>query len=198
MIRDLNKRERVDIFKDDAGTRRVLLGKGSNGFYGLKVSPEGVDVYTATDDQLIFNSDQNVFKIDTILTGSIAVDFALAAGPGADAGFSQTSTNSLVLPHGLSHIPVVSIFMYDSTAYVPVTNGGLLKSVGFSTTNPLVAFQAATVGSMATAYWDVNVDATNVTISGRRSGFQRAGVGVGAQTYPSAALKVYCLQETAN
>ena len=62
-ILELKNNETTQIFKDDTGTRRVLLGKGNDGFYGLKVSSEGTDVFTAADDELIFNSNQNVFKI---------------------------------------------------------------------------------------------------------------------------------------
>lgn len=68
-ILELKNREVTEFFKDDTGTRRVLFGKGANGFYGLKVSPANVDVFTATDDQLIFNSAQNVFKI--VATGTV-------------------------------------------------------------------------------------------------------------------------------
>jgi type II secretory pathway pseudopilin PulG len=84
LARTLKGRQRTEIFKDDAGTRRVLLGKGANDFYGLKVSPEGTDVYDASDDQLIFNSDQNVFKI-------VATDTVTVPDPG-----SGTSTSSSI------------------------------------------------------------------------------------------------------
>lgn len=57
-IGELNNRDSVLIFKDDVGTRRVLLGKG-NDFYGIKVSKTGSDVYSATDDELLFSSSFN-------------------------------------------------------------------------------------------------------------------------------------------
>jgi hypothetical protein len=52
----------TQVFKD-AKDRRVLLGRGKDDFYGLKVSKPGFDVYSASDDNLIFNSNNNVFKI---------------------------------------------------------------------------------------------------------------------------------------
>lgn len=63
IMRTIQNEQRVKIFKDDVGMRRVLLGKGKDGFYGMKVSPDGTDVTTAADDELIFNSNQNVFKV---------------------------------------------------------------------------------------------------------------------------------------
>lgn len=74
LARTVASSERTQIFKDDAGTRRVLLGKGLNDFYGLKVSPVGTDVYDAADADLIFNSNQNVFKI--LKTGSLSMPSA--------------------------------------------------------------------------------------------------------------------------
>jgi hypothetical protein len=52
----------TQVFKD-AKDRRVLLGKGKNDFYGLKVSKPGFDVYSTADENLVFNSNNNVFKI---------------------------------------------------------------------------------------------------------------------------------------
>ena len=38
-------------------TRRVVIGALPTGGYGLRVSPPGVDVFTASDDQLVFSSE---------------------------------------------------------------------------------------------------------------------------------------------
>jgi hypothetical protein len=62
-IAQQNTSQITQIFKDDSGTRRVLLGKGKGGFYGVKVSEENVDVYDAADDELVFNSNQKTLKI---------------------------------------------------------------------------------------------------------------------------------------
>jgi hypothetical protein len=165
----------------------------------LKVAKDGYDALTATDDQLIFNSQQNVFKIAKILTGDIAIDFAARGAAGVAGGFSENSTNSLVLLHGLTYIPSILVYGYDTSQYIPISNGGLLKSPGFSTTNPQVNFTGGgAVSTVAHAFWSISVDATNVTILGKRAGFQIVGAAVGAITYPTASLKIYCQQETAN
>jgi len=93
----------VQIFKDDTGTRRVLSGKGKSGFYGFKVSQPGIDVYEAADDELIFNSDLNVFKYITKGTQSITV----AAGTYARGA----SLGSLAIPHGLSTTPAFLLYV---------------------------------------------------------------------------------------
>ena len=56
---------------NDGTVNRVSLGLLSDGSYGLKVSPENVDVLTADDSELIFNSSQNVFKI--VLTDTVTL-----------------------------------------------------------------------------------------------------------------------------
>lgn len=53
----------TQIFKDTNGIPRILIGKDANGVYRLIVSKVGVDVRAATDDQLIFNSNQNTLKV---------------------------------------------------------------------------------------------------------------------------------------
>lgn len=65
------------IVTEDNSDKRVFLGKIGDGAndWGMKVSQEGVDVAAATDDQLVFNSANNLFKIvatDTALFPAIA------------------------------------------------------------------------------------------------------------------------------
>lgn len=73
IARDVQALQTTQIFKDDSGTRRVLLGKGANGFYGLKVSKDGKDVYEAANSDLVFNSGQNMFKIAATGTVNLPV-----------------------------------------------------------------------------------------------------------------------------
>lgn len=114
MFRDLFGREVTEIFKDDAGTRRVLLGKGANGFYGLKVSPESVDVYTAADDDLVFNSSQNVFKI--VDSGTVTIP-VISGVPGS---------STVTYTHNLGYIPVVLAFSGASG------DGAMLPNIGWN------------------------------------------------------------------
>lgn len=98
VIREQQASQITQVFKDDTGTRRVLLGKGADGFYGLKVSEEGTDVYSAGDSELIFNSNNNVFKI---------VDEGTVILPDVSAGSSQMVSYT----HNLGFIPAVVSFV---------------------------------------------------------------------------------------
>lgn len=71
IAREVNAREVVQVFKDDTGTRRVILGKTGDGQYGLKVSKPEYDVFEAANNDLIFNSQQNVPKI--VSSGNLTI-----------------------------------------------------------------------------------------------------------------------------
>ncbi len=70
---------------DSDGTRRLLGGTYPDGTVKIKLSQRGHDVATATDNQLIWSSDFNMFKI--VSTGTFTVPALDAAG-----GASDTST----------------------------------------------------------------------------------------------------------
>lgn len=59
----IESENRTKVIKDENGVNKILLGKGQDGKYVLKVAKDGIDVLIATNDQLIFNSSQNIFKI---------------------------------------------------------------------------------------------------------------------------------------
>lgn len=74
----LSNEKRTDITKDDSNTPRLLIGYQKDGFsngnVGVKLSQEGVDVSAATDDELIWSSDFNMFKI--AYTGTVTITSA--------------------------------------------------------------------------------------------------------------------------
>lgn len=119
VVSDMNKNlleikgsETTQIFKDETGTRRVLLGKGADGFYGLKVSQPNFDVFTAEDDELIFNSGQNVFKIVKVGTFTMS----------KDASDNYNVTDADVDPslyHNLGFAPGIVAFWYFDPYYFP-------------------------------------------------------------------------------
>ena len=92
---------------NDGTYNRVSLGLLSDGSYGLKVSQPGFDVLTAADDELVFNSGQNVFKI--VASGTAVLPYA-ATG-------TQTSVS---VTHGLGYIPIVLAFFEQSGTYSPL------------------------------------------------------------------------------
>jgi len=116
-ILELKNNEVVQYFKDDTGTRRVMLGKGPSGFYGLKVSQEGYDVYTASNDELVFNSDNNVFKI--IQSGTATL------GSAADG-----TTTEVTVAHNLGFVPVVMAYLTDSGSSISPLPSLIVESAG--------------------------------------------------------------------
>jgi hypothetical protein len=170
----------TQVFKD-ATDRRVLLGRGKGDFYGLKVSKPGVDVYDATDSQLIFNSDQNVFKI-------------VGEGTASDVGFTTTAFASnhnlqggaTTITHNLGFKPIVIAFLVNNDAgltplpYVANNYKGL-STPGFVTQT--IRIQSVTDTTFQ-IYRDQYVNAYS------------SGVDV-LFTMPSNTYKYYLLQETA-
>lgn len=162
-------------------------------------APEQYDVFNAPDEWLLLNSEQNIFKVAKVLDGKVTLSFGARGAAGADGTFSELSTNSLILPHNLGYVPVVSPHYYDpvSGLFTPVASGALLG--GPSWTSPVNAtFQVSTLGSMAISSLLINVDATNVYIQGLRYGWSRAGVTVAPFLTPEMTFKIYCQQETAS
>lgn len=109
VMRDVDAMKKVQIFKDDTGTRRVLMGRGPDGFYGLKVSQEGSDVYEAGDDELVFNSDQNVFKI--IATGTDTFP-SMAVAPAA----GDATSGSLTINTGIATTTPLAYFVFGRSS----------------------------------------------------------------------------------
>lgn len=181
-ILELKGREVTEIFKDDSGTRRVLLGKGANGFYGLKVSPEGTDVYTAADDELIFNSDQNVFKI--VETGTATVPL-ISMG----AGVSNAS-QSVTVTHNLGYTPICIAYAVDRDGkliQLPLLNGR--RYINLEAVLPGAGIVMAPY-SVAQA----EVTTTTVVFSNYAA---NSNMGSGS-TVSALNIKYYLLQETAS
>ena len=105
VARDVQAMQTVQLFKDETGVRRVLLGRQADGSYGLKVSQPTFDVYEATNDDLIFNSSQNVFKI--VQSGTATM--------GDIVGNSTTSVN---VSHGLGFAPIPLVFWDGGSSYM--------------------------------------------------------------------------------
>ena len=105
-IDGVNKR----ILVNDGTDNRVLMGYDSGGFgskdYGIKVSRDGYDVLTATDDQLVMSSAFNSFKI--VSTGTST----LGAGSLQGAGFYEASNQ---IAHGLSYTPTMIVMVDGGT-----------------------------------------------------------------------------------
>lgn len=89
--------ERQVLAKQDGVNKAVYGFFGEANKFGLRVADDGVDVLTATADQLIFNSDQNIFKV--VLSGTTSLVY--------DGNVGTFST----IAHGQSNIPIVLAYV---------------------------------------------------------------------------------------
>lgn len=108
--------ERQILAKQD-GTNKAIFGfLDINNRFGIKVAPDGTDVLTATDNQLIFNSEQNVPKF--IRPPEITnVSFS---GLSKSAVGVYTSGNTTQIAHGLDHVPIVIADAFFTDFYTPL------------------------------------------------------------------------------
>lgn len=125
------------ILANDGSVNVGLFGFDSAGKMVVKVAKAGVNVLTATDDQLVFNSGQDMLKIVQKNTASLVVS----------AGGSTSKT----VAHGLSFLPAIICYIlppYGPPTYFP---------------NPAISVNVATMVVGAVSH--VEVDATGVTFS---------------------------------
>lgn len=107
-----------NIFTDSANQRIMVqddssvpvvsignIGTDTNGLkeWGMKVAKPGIDVTQATDDQLFFNSQQDVFKIIYTNTQTLA-----GAGAGSSNGVTVT------IPGTFAALPAVLAFLTNN------------------------------------------------------------------------------------
>jgi hypothetical protein len=176
--RAISNENRTKIIKDDSGTQRLLEGfqQGgfSNGDVGVKVSQVGIDVASATGDQLIWSTDFNNFKIVSSGTIDNVVDDPLASG----------TKNTVTLEHGLSFVPVV-------IASVGSSNSGIIPTGQYANTPfwyPIISFASWTGWGL---WASVRTDSTTVYFDvGNYTNVARSGMGTWTFRY-------YILQETA-
>ena len=105
---------------------RVLIGKKGTSDYGLYVSNPGVNVLTASADNLMFNSDAKE-SFNVLQTGTVSV-----AAPGTTQGYVETvsawvSYTSL----GLTYAPLIEIAGSFSAGVSAFDADTFLSSEGF-------------------------------------------------------------------
>lgn len=89
-------RNRILGRQADGLARLLLLADGTNFF--LKISDDSIDVLSATDDQLIFNSQNNLFKI-------VESGVATVSLPSISNGASGSGSDNVA--HSLGYEPLV-------------------------------------------------------------------------------------------
>lgn len=172
---DFNNFNTPLIIPDANGIPNVLLGpRQVNNQRGLFIAKPGISVITATDDQLIFNSLQNVLKIVSTNTVTIP-QFTVASS----ASGNQTQT----VNHNLGFLPVALPYALD-------TSGG---QYFFWQGKDIVPIVGATITIGALIEYDTFIDTT--TIEFLVAVTNRTG---GTYTLGPFNIRYYLLQETAN
>lgn len=161
------------LLNDSNGIPLALFGKYPDGEIALKVAKSGDDVTTATDAELIFNSQQNTFKIARVVDGVFTVP-AVTGVPNAFAFASNTNT----IPHGLGYAPVPFGTFFDGSTYIQLPDTRL----DFTASNSPSWYQ-----------YRVRVDATNIYLDSFVMTYNLTVTGP-----TNYAAKIYLLQETVN
>lgn len=155
------------------------FGRFKDGTTALKVAKQNFEVSTATNDQLVFNSAQNVLKVVKILPVSCSVAYSTNATPNGN------QTNVATYIHGLGFTPsyIANIIMDDSAA----SQNGNSSTDNYANPGMLLGW----VGSHVTAYVvaTVTVDSNNVYF---RIMMDTQGFTNGTYTFTAT---VYLLQE---
>lgn len=169
LAKELESTKSVQVFKDDTGTRRVILDKD-----GLRTSEAGVDVFNATNDQLTFNSNNNVFKV--VQSGEAS---------GAVASLTENATDTTTIPHNLGFAPAAIV-------YVNGTGSTYLTSGRYYPTPTAISIKIGTVYHPGIIF-EYQIDDTNLylTVTNRSTATPITDIG-------TVNWKYYLLQETAN
>lgn len=160
----------------DGSNDRLLIGKDSNGNYVVKVSKPAFDAFDATDSNLIFNSNQDIFKI---------VSAGITTVPAATASYNNSqnsTTTSVVVTHNLGFIPVVVAINSSAGNYFSLPQSSLNNT-------------SSTIGCWlhSSYYWTT----TNTTLKFFNT-VTVSNTGTGNGTSSSIDVKYFLLQETAN
>lgn len=164
------------------GKGLAQLSRDINGHASLKVAKEGYDASNASNDQLVFNSDQNIFKI---------VDSGTATIPGFTIGISDTSgTSSVDVMHNLGFPPAFLAYATDQAgnlSQLPIWYGEVYTFLFAGTVainTPDGRIYGVSKSDRVTFY----------------STLTNGDVGIldpSFQTMPAKDIKYYLLQETA-
>lgn len=172
MVDEVNGR----ILLQKNGVYKMLIGADDQGNETVKIARDGIDVFSASDSDLIFNSSNNIFKI-------VRTDTTSYVG---SSSISASDTDTKTIPHNLGYTPALVIYV-DAPAIIGFMGGGGITSMpityvlpGASQSNPLFTIRA-------------RVDNDNIYIDF----ICFVGTSNDYSTY-TWNFKYYLLQETAN
>lgn len=133
-FRQIEGESRRKVVTDEDGKDRIIIGRKEDGTYAIKVSADGYDVNTATDSQLVMNSDWNMWKI--VASGS-TLSLAYSATKRASS-ITLNSTNigyisDICIPIRNATVPLATIFDANTKPQIFVRDTAYKKLLSFST-----------------------------------------------------------------
>jgi len=164
------------IIVNDGSFNLARFGYQDDGSIALKIAQSGVSVDTAGDDELVFNSNQNVLKV--VKSGTVSMSSSSVSS-------GNDSTRNVTVTHSLGFAPmVIAIAKYSSTYFE--WNGSNLWSyaigAGSGVTFYGIEFFTKTISTSAVTFTSLYLN----------------GAGGGPVTTQAYTIKYYLLQETAN
>lgn len=155
----------------------------------LRVAKDGYDAQTANEDQLVFNSEQNVFKI----VKTIIHDHSYSFGSHIGSGYTQDGVFDAV-PHGLTYTP--AMLVYATSSIDPVSRAMVATGSVYRLSNGSTADQTA----FALTTYQYYCDGTNINVGLIRDCILGSGAGSGSIGAASGTINFtfYLLQETAS
>lgn len=168
------------IIVHDGTANKALFGRDGLGNYVFKVAKDGFNVLTAADNELIFNSEQDIFKIVSTTTAVIP----------SSTTSSTNSSSSVTVNHNLNFTPICWAFAVDpalgSLTALPMAPD--IRMLQRNTASPNNGF---TVEFMS--WVRVITDSTTVTFYADFANLNYPS----SYTFNALTIKYYLLQETA-
>lgn len=163
------------VGRDEENFIRMLILADGNDFV-MKVAPPGMNATTADNEDLIFNSSQNVLKV--VQSGTLSLTQATIADPGAGNYASDTGTLGTV-NHNLGYVPAFLAYVESAT--------GVRTSLPFTFQDTISSTQARWNSYYASA-----------TTTQFFVGYRRVVIGTSSATFaPPVEVKYFLLQESA-
>lgn len=169
-------------FYDNTNTLRLLGGTFPDGSVKIKLSQDGKDVSTASDDELIWSSDFNLFKI---------ISSDTASGETTDA----SPDLAITVLHDLGEVPGVIVFAQppSTSLFAPLTV--FPSSAGGYVPVPLYLYTQTTIGGS-----DASVILFSITYEVNETSLilraHQGVTGLATSTFP-VSFRYYILKETA-
>jgi len=132
-FRQIESESRRKVVTDENGYDRIIIGRQEDGTYSIKVSAPNVSVGTASDNQLVMNSDWNMWKI--VHSGTT---LGMTTPPKRNSSITLNSANvgyisDICIPIRNATVPLASLFDSNAKPQVFVRETRTKKNLVYTT-----------------------------------------------------------------